>query len=221
MGKFIGNLVTKKKRKKLNRAIQEESQLQTGLALETADLEREAQRVGQTRANVQMAQERVAAAREARMRRAEVIQAGVNAGAGRSTSAQNAASSIYTQFVSGLGLQNVFAGFASELSTISEEASQKQSEIISSQGRQSALGAKLQTQQEKAELIGGAIDLGISVVGAFAGAGAIGGMASAAGGAMRSGFANAVSTASRVATGSRSLWGNSGGFTSIFSNGFR
>lgn len=210
MGSFIGGLVTKKKRKKLNNAIQDEYDLQTEKALANADLEREAQRVGQVRANVQMSQERIAGAREARIRRAEIVSAANNAGAGTSTASQYGAGSIYTQFVSSLGQQNIFAGFAQELSRLQEESSNNQSDIISSQGRQTALNASLAKQQEKANLIGGAIDLGLTVATGFAGPTAFGALGGAG---MFSG------TAAKVAQGSSTLWGSSGGST-IFNRFF-
>lgn len=184
MGSFIGGLVTAKKRKKLNKLIQKESQFQTDTALEIADIERENQKIQQQRANVTMSQERISAAREARIRRAEIISAGVNAGGRESSITQSAAGSLITQFNAGQGLQNMFRGYAELLSKGAEEASLKQSEIISSQGRQTAYGAKLNTQQEKANLIGGGVDLGITAAFAFAGgpaiAGAAGGMFSRA-----------------------------------------
>lgn len=180
MGKFIGNLVTKKKRKKLNRAIADESQLQTDLSLEIAGLERESVAVQQTRANAQMVQERIQAAREARIRRAEILASAANANALTSTAVEGSLSSIYSQFAGSMGLQNVFAGYSKELSKLQTTVGEKQSDIISSQGRQTALGAKLQTQQEKAEMIGGAIDFGVGAISFFRGSGFSGGGGSSA-----------------------------------------
>lgn len=219
MGSFIGNLVTKKKRKKLAKAISAESQLQVDLALETSELEREAQDIMLTRANAQMVQDRTQAAREARIRRAEIIAAGVNAGAGTSTAVQTASDSIYSQFTGAMGLQNVFAGFSSTLSGINEDISLKQSDIISSQGRQQQLGAKLQTQQEKAQMIGGAIDLGISVATAFINP--AGAFASVASGFGKMGAAmGGIGTAATAAAGSMKTLGSTGSsnlLTNMFS----
>lgn len=167
MGSFIGNLVTKKKRKKLNKAIASESQEQMNLALETAELEEKANDVMMTRANVEMKQDRISAVREARIRRAQMIQGATNAGAIGGSTVNTAAGAIMTQLMSGVGLQNIFAGFSEQLSEINTDIGEKQSDIIRSQGKQAEYGAKLQTQQEKANLIGGAVDLGLAVAGAF------------------------------------------------------
>lgn len=215
MGSLVGNLVTGKKKKKLNNAIADESQKQVELSLENVGFEKEQRAVSQVQANAQMQQERISAAREARIRRAEIIASGVNAGGGNSTVVQNAADSVYSQFVGSLGLQNVFSGFSKELSRLNEEIATNQSEIISSQGRQANYQAKLQKQQAKAELIGSAVDAGISAVTMFAGGAGIGSMFRGA----ATGFSSAMgSTAAAVSRGASSMWaGSSPGYTSIFS----
>ncbi len=215
MGSLVGNLVTGKKKKKLNNAIAQESQNQVALSLENVGFEKEQRAVAQVQANLQMQQERISAMREARIRRAEIIASGVNAGAANSTPLANAADSIYSQFVGSLGLQNVFSGYSKELSRLNDEIANNQSEIISSQGRQANYQAKLQKQQAKAELIGSAVDAGISAVTMFAGGAGIGSMFRTA----TTGFASALgSTAATAARGASSLWaGSSPGYTSIFS----
>ena len=215
MGSLVGNLVTKKKRKKLNKLIAQESQNQVELAQENVQFEQQAQDIQQNRANFQMSQNRIEAAREARLRKAQMIASGVNAGAGNTTTLQGATDSLFSQFTSNLGKLNVFANISEQLSGINTELAQNQSDIIASQGRQQAYGAKLQTQQEKAQLIGSAIDTGLSLATMF--------MAPVG---MVSGFSGAIGslggTAATAAAGARNLWGSTGtsslwtNFTSSF-----
>ncbi|HEY0731753.1 MAG TPA: hypothetical protein VGD33_05005 [Chitinophagaceae bacterium] len=194
MGSFIGGLVTRGKIKKLNKAIANESQWQQDLSLNTMDIQEESQNVAQVQANLQMTQERIQAMREARIRRAEVIAAASNAGGLTSTVAQGASDSIYTQLVAGVGLQNVFAGFSEHQSQLNKLIAKNNSEIIKSQGRQNEFQARIGKQQAKAELIGGAIDLGLGAATAFLGpAGMFAATAGAATGVM--------SGASKVASG--------------------
>jgi len=215
MGNLVGNLVTKKKRKKLNKLIAQESQNQVELAQENVQFEQQAQDIQQNRANFQMSQNRIEAAREARLRKAQMIASGVNAGAGNTTTLQGATDSLFSQLTGNLGKLNVFASISEQLSGINTELAQNQSDIIASQGRQQAYGAKLQTQQEKAQLIGSAIDTGLSLATMF--------MAPVG---MVSGFSGAIGslggTAATAAAGARNLWGSTGtsslwtNFTSSF-----
>lgn len=198
MGSFIGGLATRGKIKKLTKAIANESNWQQDLAINNMDIQTNAQDTAKVQANLQMTQERIQAMREARIRRAEVIAAASNAGGLTSTVAQGASDSIYTQLVAGVGLQNVFAGFSEHQSQLNKLLAKNNSEIIRSQGRQNEFQARIGKQQAKAQLIGGAIDLGISAVAAFAGPiGAFGAAAGAAGGIAR-GFSSAVKTAGNV-----------------------
>ena len=215
MGSLVGNLVTKKKRKKLNKLIAQESQNQVELALENVQFEQQAQDIQQNRANFQMSQNRIEAAREARLRKAQMIASGVNAGAGNTTTLQGATDSLFSQLTGNLGKLNVFASISEQLSGINTELAQNQSDIIASQGRQQAYGAKLQTQQEKAQLIGSAVDTGIGLATMFMG-----------GVGLVSGFSGAIGsiggTAATAAAGARNLWGSTGtnslwtNFTSSF-----
>ena len=205
MGSFIGGLVTRGKVKKLTKAIANESHWQQDLAINNMDIQTNAQDTAKVQANLQMTQERIQAMREARIRRAEVIAAASNAGGLTSSVAQGASDSIYTQLVAGVGLQNVFAGFSEHQSQLNKLIAKNNSEIIRSQGRQNEFQARIGKQQAKAQLIGGAIDLGIGAVAAFAGpigafgatAGAASGMASSVG-RITSGFSSAVKTAGNV-----------------------
>ena len=206
MGSLVGNLVTKKKRKKLNKLIAQESQNQVELALENVQFEQQAQDIQQNRANFQMSQNRIEAAREARLRKAQMIASGVNAGAGNTTTLQGATDSLFSQLTGNLGKLNVFASISEQLSGINTELAQNQSDIIASQGRQQAYGAKLQTQQEKAQLIGSAVDTGIGIATMLmGGAGLVGGFSGAVSSA--AGFGG---TAAANAAGSMKLWGTTG-----------
>ena len=220
MGSFIGGLVTRGKTKKLNKAIANESQFQLDKSLNTMDLQGQSQDVAQVQANLQMTQERIQAIREARIRRAEVIAAASNAGGLTSTVSQGASDSIYTQLVAGVGLQNVFAGFSEHQSQLNKLIADNNSEIIKSQGRQNEFQARLGKQQAKANLIGGAIDLGIGAVAAFAGPiGAFGATAGAASGFMAgaskvaSGFTSAVRTVGNTISNFNNF--QSGNFSNI------
>lgn len=205
MGSFIGGLVTRGKVKKLTKAIANESHWQQDLAINNMDIQTNAQDTAKVQANLQMTQERIQAMREARIRRAEVIAAASNAGGLTSSVAQGASDSVYTQLVAGVGLQNVFAGFSEHQSQLNKLIAKNNSEIIRSQGRQNEFQARIGKQQAKAQLIGGAIDLGIGAVAAFAGpigafgatAGAASGMASSVG-RIASGFSSAVKTTGNV-----------------------
>lgn len=149
MGSLIGGLITKKKRKKLSRQLRAEYEL-------TAQSQIEAQRLEQLRANFGARQEKIQQLREGRIRRAQVLSSAVGAGVQVGTAVQGGASAAYSAALSGVSQLNVFQAYS--------EAVSKQNEIIAaSQGRQAVLGAKIQTQQEKAALIGSAVDTGIGI----------------------------------------------------------
>lgn len=120
-----------------------------------ADEGKEARRIEQLRANFSVQQERIQQLRSARIMRASILASGVNAGAGTSTSASSARDSAYTGAVANVGKLNVVQGFSESISVQNEK-------IADSQTRAAYLEGKLQANQAKAELIGGAINLGIS-----------------------------------------------------------
>lgn len=211
MGSFIGGLITKKKRKKLTKAIQNESQYQLDQSINIAQMQEQANDVNQLQANFAMRQERIQAIREARIRRAEVVQAAANAGAQKSTTAQTAYDTIYTNIVAGVGRQNVLAGWSEHMSGINSIIGDLNTNIIESQGRQNVFQARLGAQAEKANLIGGALDMGMAVAGAAFGAVGVGAMAGAAGGA-------AMSTGSRIASGFQSAARFAGNAITNFGN---
>lgn len=149
MGKFIGGLITSKKRKKLNRKLQVEFGLQAAAA-------KEERRVEQLRANFSVQQERIQQLRNARILRATILSSGVNAGAGQSSSMQSGMSSAFTQATSNIGKLNVVQGFSAEMS--------RQNELFAaSQTRAGVIQQKQENLAAKAEMIGGAIDLGLTV----------------------------------------------------------
>lgn len=225
MGKMIGSLITKKKRKKISKQMVQESLLQAEIAKENVGLENEAQDIMTTRANFQMVQDRIQGAREALMRRSNLVQSAVNAGAGTSTAAQMGTDSLFTQFTNAIGMQTVFAGYSSALSGINETIGQNNTEIIDSQGRQVQLDAAMAKQQEKAELIGGAIDLGLSVATSFISPAAGFSMLSNAGSnisnsmGFRSRNLASPSTRSMMGSGGGGIWNSSSGnfLTNMFS----
>lgn len=149
MGKLIGGLITKKKRKKLQGQLNQEYRI-------SAAAQKEAQRIEQLRANYGSAQEKLAQLREGRIRRAQVIAGAVNAGAGNSTVASQGAASAQTSAFANLGNLNVLEGY-------SEAISKKNEEFMASQGQQQLLGAKIQTQDQKAQFYGDIFDAGLAV----------------------------------------------------------
>lgn len=96
--------------------------------------EEEAQRVAQVRADVEARKERRKQLREARIRRAQVIQANINSGGGISSSVtQGAIGGINTQFGSNIGAINESQGFSRRISTANEQAASAQSKINQAQ----------------------------------------------------------------------------------------
>lgn len=149
MGKLIGGLLTKKKKKKLQGQLNEEYRI-------SARAQQEGQRIEQLRANYGSKQEKIAQLREGRIRRASVIAGAVNAGAGYSSVAAQGAGSAETSAFANLGNLNVLEGY-------SEAISKKNEEFMKSQGNQQLLGAKLQTQDQKAQFYGDIFDTGLAV----------------------------------------------------------
>lgn len=149
MGKLIGGLLTKKKKKKLQGQINQEYR-------NSAAAQVESQRIDQLRANFGSKQEKIQQLREGRIRRAQVIAGAVNAGAGYSTVAAQGAASAQTSAFANLGNLNVLEGY-------SEAISKKNEEFMKSQGNQQLLGAKLQTQEQKAQFYGDIFDTGFAV----------------------------------------------------------
>ena len=149
MGKLIGGLLTKKKKKKLQGQLNEEYRI-------SARAQQESQRIEQLRANYGSKQEKIAQLREGRIRRAQVIAGATNAGAGYSTVAAQGAASAQTSAFANLGNLNVLEGY-------SEAISKKNEEFMKSQGNQQLLGAKLQTQDQKAQFYGDIFDAGLTV----------------------------------------------------------
>ena len=149
MGSLIGGLLTKKKRKKISRQITAEHKLQAELGIE-------GQRLGQLQANYAAQQEKTQQLREARISRAQVIAAGVNAGAGSSSVLEGGASSAYSSALGNVSNLNA-------LQTYSEDISKINQDLAASSGRLNVLGVKMDTQQAKANMIGGIFDSAVSV----------------------------------------------------------
>lgn len=149
MGDMIGSALTAGKRKKISRQMKREYTIQ-------ADMAKEGQRIGQLQANYAATQEKLQQLREGRIRRAQLIAAGVNAGGGQSSSLEGGASSAYTSAIGNVA--NLGA-----LQTYSEGISKTNQELAASQGRSQVLGVKMETQQQKAKMIGGIFNTVLSV----------------------------------------------------------
>ena len=149
MGSFIGGLITRKKRKKIARQQKAEFALQ-------AQLSKEQQRIGQLQANYAAQQEKMQQLREARIRRAQVIASGVNAGAGNSSAVEGGASSAYSAALSNVSNLNAIQTYSENISNINQQ-------LAESSARLNVLGVKMDTQNQKSQMIGSIIDTGISL----------------------------------------------------------
>ena len=149
MGKLIGGLLTKKKKKKLQGQINQEYR-------NSAAAQVESQRIDQLRANFGSKQEKIQQLREGRIRRAAVLSSATNAGAGQSSVARQGYGSAETSAFANLGNLNAIESY-------SEKISKQNEEYMRSQGNLAVLGAKIQTQNEKAAFIGDIFDTGLSV----------------------------------------------------------
>lgn len=136
IGGMVSGLIGKKKRKKLRRQMNAE---QANLfKMETL------------RADFGTRQEKLQQLREARIRRAQIIAGGVNAGVGILSSAvQGGAGSAYSLGMGNVAALNVFQGY-------SQAIGQSQANI-------QKLGAKMEAQREKEQMWGNIIDTGISI----------------------------------------------------------
>ena len=150
MGGLVGGLATKKKRKKIAKQMNREFAIQ-------AKAQKEAQRIGQLQANFAAQQEKIQQLREGRIRQAAIIASGVNAGAGvGSSSTQGGQGSAVTTAIGNTANLNVIQGFSEGIS--------KQNEIMAtSQGKSQMLGVKMETQNQKANMIGSIVDTGLAV----------------------------------------------------------
>ena len=110
--------------------------------------EREKQRISQLRADVQVRKERQKTFREARLRRAQVLQAGVNAGAGfQGSTLQGALGGISSNLGASVGALNEAQGFSQDISTQNEKAADAQSEIARQKGKSDVANANNQLFQ--------------------------------------------------------------------------
>ena len=149
MGKLIGGLLTKKKKKKLQGQINQEYR-------NSAASQVESQRIDQLRANFGSRQEKIQQLREGRIRRAQVLAGAANAGVAQSSSAKQGYGSAETSAFANLGNLNAIESY-------SEAISKKNEEYMRSQGNLAVLGAKVQTQNEKAAFIGDIFDTGFAI----------------------------------------------------------
>ena len=171
MGSLIGGLLTRKKRKKIARQTKAEYALQAKLGIE-------GQRVGQLQANFAAQQEKIQQLREGRIRRAAVIAAGVGAGAGtESSTAQGGASSAYSTALGNVSNLNALQSYSENISGINQQ-------MAESGARLQVLGVKMDTQKEKAAMIGSIADTALSIA-TLPWGGAGGAIARGVGGALK------------------------------------
>lgn len=126
---LIGGIITSGKKKKAAKKQARAEQARIGA-------EREKQRIEQLRANVQVRKQKRKTLREARIRKAQVLQAGINSGVGAGTSTiEGALGGLRTQTSTNIGALNEAQGFSSQIGGQNEIAGQAQSEIARQQGK--------------------------------------------------------------------------------------
>ena len=163
--------------------------------------EREANRVDKKKNALKVQREKVASLREARIKRAQIVQSSVNAGAmyGGTSSATGATGSIASQYGQNTGMLNQFEGFGDRLSALSQQSA----DALSKYNR---IGAKQAAFAGMMKGIGGIGDAAISFAGGF---GAIGG---AAAGGLSAGATAGGGLAGANAYAGSSGFASSGGF---------
>ena len=150
---------------------------------EAAD--REANRVDKKKNALKTQRTKIASLREARIKRAQIIQGTANAGArlGGTSSATGATGSIISQYGQNIGMLNQFEGFGDRLSALSQQSA----DALSKYNR---IGAKQAAFSGLMSGIGGGLDMAASFAaggmgagtgGAGLGAGAKGGFSAMAG----------------------------------------
>lgn len=138
---LVGGLVTAKKQKKAARRAAAAEQQRVAA-------EKESQRIQQVRANVEVRRERQQQLREQRIRRASILAASVNAGAGAgTTTTEGALGGLNTQFGANIGRINVAQGFGEAISEQSEKGAAAAGEVSRQQGKSQIAAAQGQIFQ--------------------------------------------------------------------------
>jgi len=150
MGSLIGGLITKKKRKKIRRALQAEY-------LSSAAAQKEVNRLDLLQANFGVRQEQLQQLREGRVLRAAAISSAANAGALGSSAILGGAGSAYTTALANASSLNVYQ-------TFSDLISQQNAILAESQAQQAILSGRMENQLQTSQMIGGAIDTGIALL---------------------------------------------------------
>lgn len=194
----ISSLFGNKKKKKLKKAIRNEQTFQRDKALEINFFQEAGQDIQMARAQFQMGQERIQAVREARIRRGEVIASAANANAQTSTVGQTLADNPYTQLMAGIGVQNVFAGYASWLGDINDEISSRNEDVINSQFRLGQFQARLGKKMMDDQLMQQSLDNAASLAGTFGGYMSNRGSSGGGGSYQPTGFSSATSSNSKA-----------------------
>lgn len=149
IGDLVGSLFTKKKKKKLRRA------MKGAYAAISAEQQKLFQ-LESLRSDFGIQQEKLQQLREARIRRGQIVASAATSGAGASTSAFGGAFSAYSSGVGNASTLNVFRDYSRAMGA-------SQSEIAKQEGVLQQLGVKLDAQNAKAQMIGGITDTTLSI----------------------------------------------------------
>ena len=156
-------------------------------------VDREANRVDKKKNALTLQREKISTLREARIKRAQIIQGTANAGArfSGSSSATGATGSITSQYGQNIGMLNQFEGFGDRLSVLSQQSA----DALSKYNRIGAKHAAFAGMMSGIGKFGDAV--GSLMVGGMAGAGgaAAGGSGLAAGATASGGLAGANASA--------------------------
>ena len=159
--------------------------------------ERESNRVDKKRNALKVQREKISALREARIKRAQIIQGTANSGAiySGTSSATGATGSIQSQLGQNIGRLGTFEGFGDRLSLLSQQAADQLSKYNRIGSKQAAFSGMMGA-------IGGAGDAALAAMGGPAGAAAMGSKA-------LSSLSSSFSSSS-----SNGAWGGASGMTS-------
>ena len=157
--------------------------------------EREANRVDKKKNALKTQKQKISLLREARIKRARIVQQTANAGAklGGTSSATGATGSIASQLGQNIGMLQQFEGFGDRLSALSQQSA----DALSKYNR---IGAKQAAFAGMMSAIGGAGDAAIAAVGGMSSIG--GATAGGTGGLSAGGAAGGVTSSNKYFTSS-------------------
>lgn len=149
IGDLVGSLFTKKKKKKLRRAMK-------GAYAAISAEQQKLFKLETLRSDFGIQQEKLQQLREARIRRGSIIASAATSGALTTSSAIGGASSAYSSALGNASTLNVFRDYSRAMGA-------SQSEIAKQQGELERLGVKMEAQNAKAQMIGGITDAAIGI----------------------------------------------------------